>query len=167
MPRMKKLLLLIAFIAGLSKVCAQSYTYHPLKEFRGDTIAFLKHNFYDQRSYFIGKKFEVLINQYIWEMPLKDCESQGTSPYIDPKGKTYLCGAWLRSMECTPVRSDTACAVNTASIVVTFVPPYTVDDDVFCYNQPDDITPYGVANLLKDYIIKDIKIDIFDRRRKY
>ena len=97
---MKKLLLLIAFIAGLSKVCAQSYTYHPLKEFRGDTIAFLKQNFYDQRSYFIGKKFEVLINQYIWEMPLKDCESQGTSPYIDPKGKTYLCGAWLRSMEC-------------------------------------------------------------------
>ena len=88
-------------------------------------------------------------------------------PHIDPKGKTYLCGAWLRSMECTPVRSDTACAVNTASIVVTFVPPYTVDDDDFCYNQPDDITPYGVANLLKDYIIKDIKIDIFDRRRKY
>lgn len=66
---MKKLLLLIAFIAGLSKVCAQSYTYHPLKEFRGDTIAFLKQNFYDQRSYFIGKKFEVLINKIYGKCP--------------------------------------------------------------------------------------------------
>lgn len=52
---MKKLLALIVLLLGFTDTQAQNFTYRPLKEFHGDTIAFLKSNFYDQRSYFAGK----------------------------------------------------------------------------------------------------------------
>lgn len=52
---MKKLLALIVLLLGLTDTQAQNFTYRPLKEFHGDTIDFLKSNFYDQRSYFAGK----------------------------------------------------------------------------------------------------------------
>ena len=84
---------------GLAETQAQSFTYHPLKGFHGDTISFLKSNFYDQRNYFVGKKFEVLLELYMREMPLKGCYAHGTVPYSDPNNDSFICGAWLRPMD--------------------------------------------------------------------
>lgn len=39
---MKKLLALIVLLLGFADTQAQNFTYRPLKEFHGDTIAFLK-----------------------------------------------------------------------------------------------------------------------------
>lgn len=47
---MKKLLALIVLLLGLTDTQAQNFTYRPLKEFHGDTIAFLKSNFYDNAA---------------------------------------------------------------------------------------------------------------------
>lgn len=96
---MKKLFLLIFLLIGLAETQAQSFTYHPLKGFHGDTISFLKSNFYDQRNYFVGKKFEVLLELYMREMPLKGCYAHGTVPYSDPNNDSFICGAWLRPMD--------------------------------------------------------------------
>ncbi len=87
---MKKLLALIVLLLGFTDTQAQNFTYRPLKEFHGDTIAFLKSNFYDQRSYY-----------------------------------------------------------------------------AFGKSLPDKVTPYGIASLLKDFVIKDIRIDVYDRRRSH
>ena len=96
---MKKLFLLLFLLIGLAETQAQSFTYHPLKGFHGDTISFLKSNFYDQRNYFVGKKFEVLLELYMREMPLKGCYAHGTVPYSDPNNDSFICGAWLRPMD--------------------------------------------------------------------
>ncbi len=42
---MKMLFLLLFLLIGLAETQAQSFTYHPLKGFHGDTISFLKSNF--------------------------------------------------------------------------------------------------------------------------
>ncbi len=47
---MKKLLALIVLLLGFTDTQAQNFTYRPLKEFHGDTIAFLKSNFYDNAA---------------------------------------------------------------------------------------------------------------------
>ena len=96
---MKKLFLLLFLLIGLAETQAQSFTYHPLKGFHGDTISFLKSNFYDQRNYFVGKKFEVLLELYMREMPLKGCYAHGTVPYSDPNNDSFICWAWLRPMD--------------------------------------------------------------------
>lgn len=81
---MKKLLALIVLLLGLTDTQAQNFTYRPLKEFHGDTIAFLKSNFYDQRSYFAGKKFGVLLELYICEI----CHSKGAMPMAHRHSET-------------------------------------------------------------------------------
>lgn len=96
---MKMLFLLLFLLIGLAETQAQSFTYHPLKGFHGDTISFLKSIFYDQRNYFVGKKFEVLLELYMREMPLKGCYAHGTVPYSDPNNDSFICGAWLRPMD--------------------------------------------------------------------
>ncbi len=96
---MKMLFLLLFLLIGLAETQAQSFTYHPLKGFHGDTISFLKSNFYDQRNYFVGKKFEVLLELYMREMPLKGCYAHGTVRYSDPNNDSFICGAWLRPMD--------------------------------------------------------------------
>lgn len=68
---MKKLLALIVLLLGFTDTQAQNF----------NTIAFLKSNFYDQRSYFGGKKFGVLLELYMRDMPLKGCYAHGTSPF--------------------------------------------------------------------------------------
>lgn len=164
---MKKILLIAIMFMAIFQAQAQSFTYHPLKEFRGDTIAFIQKNFQEQGKYFVGKKFEVLLEQYMREMPLKDCDIWDTSAFIDPEGKSYISGAWLQPMETYFLPKDTAKAVYTVDFDVDFQPPYTNSSCEFDQSLPEDISPYGIALRLKDYIIKEIRIQVYDRRRTY
>lgn len=164
---MKKILLVVIMFMTIIQAQAQSFTYHPFKEFRGDTIAFLQKNFQEQSKYFVGKKFEVLLEQYIREMPLKDCDTWETSPYVDPQGNCYISGAWLQPMETYFLPKDTAKAVYTVDFDIDFQPPYTVLSDNFNQSLPEDISSYGIALRLRDYIIKEIRIQVYDRRRTY
>ncbi len=117
---MKKLLALIVLLLGFTDTQAQNFTYRPLKEFHGDTIAFLKSNFYDQRSYFAGKKFGVLLELYMRDMPLKGCYAHGTSPFRDPDNESYICGAWLRPMENSLLPRDASGAIYAATFDIDF-----------------------------------------------
>ena len=152
---------------GATTIKAQSFTYHSMKEFKGDTIAFLKQNFHQQRSYFVGKKFGELLELYMREMPLKGCYVHNTSPSVDPNNESYICGAWLRPMENSFLPRDTMKAVYAVTFDVDFMPPYVDSFYDFGKSLPDNISPYGIAYKLKDYIIKDIRIEAYDRRRKY
>ncbi len=164
---MKNLLLLVFMFINITQTQAQTFTYHPLKEFRGDTITFLMKNFQEQSKYFVGKKFEVLLEQYMREMPLKDCDIFDTSPFIDPQANSYISGAWLKPMDTFFLPKDSANAVYTVDFDVVFQPPYTDSSYEFDHSQPEDISPYGIAQLLKNYIIKEVRILVYDRRRKY
>ena len=117
---MKKLLALIVLLLGLTDTQAQNFTYRPLKEFHGDTIAFLKSNFYDQRSYFAGKKFGVLLELYMRDMPLKGGYAHGTSPFRDPDNESYICGAWPRPMENSLLPRDASGAIYAATFDIDF-----------------------------------------------
>ncbi len=164
---MKKILLLVIMCIGIIQTQAQTFTYHPLKEFKGDTIRFLQKNFKEQSKYFVGKKFEVLLEQYMREMPLKDCDIRETSPFIDPQANSYISGVWLKPMDKYFLPRDSAKAVYTVDFDVIFQPPYTDSSCEFDQSQPEDISPYGIAQLLKNYIIKEVRIQVWDRRRKY
>ena len=50
---------------------------------------------------------------------------------------------------------------------VDFATPYTSSYYAFGKSLPDKVTPYGIASLLKDFVIKDIRIDVYDRRRSH
>lgn len=164
---MKKLLALIVLLLGFTDTQAQNFMYRPLKEFHGDTIAFLKSNFYDQRSYFAGKKFGVLLELYMRDMPLKGCYAHGTSPFRDPDNESYICGAWLRPMENSLLPRDASGAIYAATFDIDFATPYISSYYAFGKSLPDKVTPYGIASLLKDFVIKDIRIDVYDRRRSH
>lgn len=164
---MKKILLVVIMFMTIIQAQAQSFTYHPFKEFRGDTIAFLQKNFKEQSNYFVGKKFEVLLEQYIREMPLKNCDILSTSPFVDPQANSYIKGAWLWPMETYFLPKDSANAVYSVDINIIFKPPYIVLRDDFNESLPEDISPYGIALRLREFIIKEIRIQVFDRRRTY
>ena len=100
-------------------------------------------------------------------MPLKDCDTYGTSPYTDADNKSYVRGAWLRPMDNTLLPKDTAKTVYAVDFDIVFTPPYTVSDYLFGKSLPDNVTPYGIASLLKDFVISDIRIEAYDRRRKH
>ena len=120
---MKMLFLLLFLLIGLAETQAQSFTYHPLKGFHGDTISFLKSKF------------------YLW----------GVAP---PHGQLFL-------------PKDTAVAVYAATFDIDFAAPYTSNYYAFGKSLSDKVSPYSIAYLLKDFVIKDIHIEAYDRRRKH
>ena len=89
-------------------------------------------------------------------MPLKDCDTFYTSPFVDPQANSYFSGAWLKPMDKYLLPKDTAKAVYTVDFDVDFQPPYKNSSYEFDHSQPEDISPYGIAELLKNYIIKEI-----------
>lgn len=144
---------------------AQSYNYKKLSEFKNDTIACMKYNFYDQRDYFIGKKFEKLLEVYRKELVVRDVAIIPTSPFIDPKGKCYVKATSIGAMDDAPVSPDTLHAVNTVLFWIKFKAPYTVGWSNFCQSLPEDQSEDDRANSLKDFIVDDIIVVPVDRRK--
>lgn len=62
---------------------------------------------------------------------------------------------------------DTAVAVYAATFDIDFAAPYTSNYYAFGKSLSDKVSPYSIAYLLKDFVIKDIHIEAYDRRRKH
>lgn len=161
---MKSFITLITFLFICFSANAQSYNYKKLSAFKNDTIAFMKYNFDDQRDYFIGKKFEKLLKVYRKELSIRDVAIIPTSPFIDPKGDSYVEATCLEAMDESEVSPDTAIAVMAAIFWVRFKAPYIVEYFSFCRSLPEEQTQDERANSLKDFIVDDIIISPFDRR---
>ena len=69
---------------------ATAYVYHPLSEFGTDTLRFLKTNFERKSDYFKGKPLGEVLKYYRRDLPVNVFFTNGTSPYIDPDGKSYI-----------------------------------------------------------------------------
>lgn len=161
----------IALLLGAISMAAQDtrkpshgFHYYPLKELK-DTITYLKRNFDEQRSYFKGKTFDEFWQIIRQELTPKVCSQRTTSPHIDPKGISYIFGAFVGCMDISKVSADTAETLS-AHIRMSFKPPYTVGDDLF-YRLPNNITIDGYAKLLSNFIIDDIWVFTVDRREIY
>lgn len=163
----KKLIILIICLCISFRADAQSYNYKKLSEFKNDTLSFLQYNFYEQQSYFIGRKFEKLLEVYRRELPIRNVAIIPSSPFIDPKGDSYVRATWITTMDETPVPPDTMHAVFTALFWVRFKEPYTVEYYGFCSSLPEDQTEEERANALKDFIIDYILVKPVDRRLLY
>ena len=50
---------------------------------------------------------------------------------------------------------------------IDFAAPYTSNYYAFGKSLSDKVSPYSIAYLLKDFVIKDIHIEAYDRRRKH
>ena len=101
------------------------------------------------------------------DMPLKGCYAHGTSPFRDPDNESYICGAWLRPMENSLLPRGASGAIYAATFDIDFATPYISSYYAFGKSLSDKVTPYGIASLLKDFVIKDIRIDVYDRRRSH
>lgn len=62
---------------------------------------------------------------------------------------------------------ETPLAPYAATFDIDFATPYISSYYAFGKSLPDKVTPYGIASLLKDFVIKDIRIDVYDRRRSH
>ena len=62
---------------------------------------------------------------------------------------------------------DTAVAVYAATFDIDFAALYTSNYYAFGKSLSDKVSPYSIAYLLKDFVIKDIHIEAYDRRRKH
>ena len=160
---MKRVLLSIAIIWMALPTLGQSFHYYPLKEVK-DTISYLKLNFDDQSSYFKGKTFDEFWQIIRRELSPTKCNKIETSPFIDPQGNSYVCGAFIACMDQSEVPADTS-EVRAAHINIRFKPPYNVDSHSLFYMLPDNLTIDGRAKLFMNFIIEDIWVFTIDRRR--
>jgi hypothetical protein len=71
---MKKTIILTLFLALAFTAQAQQ-DYRPWKDFDGDTLRYLKANFEENSSRYVGQPFERVINAY--ELPLRDVNLGG------------------------------------------------------------------------------------------
>ena len=160
---MKRIILLtvVSFAAIIAR--AQSFHYYPLKEV-GDTIEYLKLNFDKQADYFVGRTFDEF-----WQIIRRDIipkllNIKDTSPFVDPHGVRYVCGAYVACMDLSGVSPDTV-RTPAAHIRMYFKPPFKVNADRLFYKLPENMTVDGRAKYLADFVIDDIWVFVVDRRR--
>jgi len=85
---MKKLIISILMLAmGITN----AYSQQPgkLGTTEGDTIAYMA-TLYRRRNEFIGQPLSVFIAEYKKYLPINFMGYSGTSPWIDPKGNSYV-----------------------------------------------------------------------------
>lgn len=87
-----------------------------------------------------------------------------TSPFVDPHGVRYVCGAYVACMDLSGVSPDTD-RTPAAHIRMYFKPPFKVNADRLFYKLPENMTVDGRAKYLADFVIDDIWVFVVDRRR--
>jgi len=151
--------LLVIFSVNIK---AQNFKHYPLSEVK-DTAQYLYLNFIKQKDYFVGKPFSEIVNIYKKDLPLSDVSYSTTSPYTDPNGKEYIDGAelcWLDLPTLDYIYNKNKSYSEVTFLTVTFKPPYTIEYHTYIESLPiENLTPDDEANGLKDFIVKDIKIN--------
>ena len=135
----------------------------PLKEV-GDTIEYLKLNFDKQADYFVGRTFDEFWQIIRRDITPKLLNIKDTSPFVDPHGVRYVCGAYVACMDLSGVSPDTV-RTPAAHIRMYFKPPFKVNADRLFYKLPENMTVDGRAKYLANFVIDDIWVFVVDRRR--
>lgn len=154
---MKRILLIItALVFSLSVLSAQQ-PYRAWSTFGSDTMSYLKTNFVDNKSRYVGKKLEVLLRDY--EFPLINTPIVGTSPWIDPQGKSYVNRFCMFYLYPGDINRYMDARRPVYGLNIYFPPPYTQDqyalsNKVFDAGQSKD----KIILLIGNFIIQDIQL---------
>ena len=119
------ILWLTILLLSLQSVAQQVQPFRPLKEFRGDTVAYVKTNFFQRKTYYENKPLEVLlkdlgipIRSYITIYPFADIQHFSTImlslwPWAETAG-TVLAG---RDVPLIHVTFDQPIALDSAAVL--------------------------------------------------
>ena len=152
------LLLTFCCIVHAQQNTSTSYTYRPLSEFHLDTLRFLRTNFMEQSMHFHGKTVGEVLKYYEKDLPINIVYSDATSPYINPKGKSY--------METISISFYTYeyfySALKSSNVPIIFFKIYLakpfLDDYKFWFNMPEFETDREEAWYMKDLPVDRIEV---------
>ncbi len=151
---MKKLILIIAVVILYSNM-GQAQEYRPLAGFCKDTLAYLKTNFIDNKSRYIGQKLEKLILDY--EILLANTPPMGTNEGGGGVDPSYICGITLFYLHSIKMDQYRDAQKPFYRLRIYFAPPYCQEENpiarkmIEMRNRKNAILYY-----LKDYIIEKI-----------
>ena len=149
--------------------------YKPLKEFKGDTLAYFNYNFKEHKDFYIGKKFSVLFNDvennpkvmfsptYVKEIKRKIVK--GTYVYTEPeKYRQAFKALSLEERGRKPRYYD--------DIYVCFEEDKTIGNEVYdnCWDEKrsesknEDEFRFKMATCIFDCVIKDVDVSHTDMR---
>lgn len=149
--------------------------YKPLKEFKGDTLAYFNYNFKEHKDFYIGKKFSVLFNdvednpkvefspRYVKELKKKIVK--GTYVYTEPE-------KYRQAFKALPLEERGKKPRYYDDIYVYFEEDKTIDaeTDMACWKEKrvkskdDDEFLYKMATCILDCVIKDVDVLHLDMR---
>ncbi|MBP3467792.1 MAG: hypothetical protein J6K01_09335 [Paludibacteraceae bacterium] len=178
---MKRVIFILMFALALFscksyKPASGNPYYKPLKEFKGDTLAYFNYNFKEHKDFYIGKKFFVLFNDvennpkvtpasyYIKEIKRKIIS--GTYVYTEPE-------KYRRAFSALPLEERVKKARYYDDIYVYFDEDNTIDAEEYynvCWKEKraeskdDDDFSSKLADCIFDCVIKDIGISHTDMR---
>ena len=153
---MKKNFLIMLFVLTAQAQCLMAQAYKPLSEFSfgTDTLNYLKYNFETRKSQYIGYSLEKIINDYGLEIK--------NVSYINPpiaKPAKPLTGISISHLTLQESLRRTENKVPKIQFYIEFEPPYA---DYWVTARAAPLDERERALYVKDKIVKDIKVFIFD-----
>lgn len=153
------LLFTICCLMSYAQENATAYVYHPLSEFGTDTLRFLKTNFERKSDYFKGKPFGEVLKYYRRDLPVNIFFTNGTSPYIDPDGKSYIKSLTVAHYD--PIYYHYALKSKGTPVIefeVYISQQPRIDDYLFWRDMPDCETDDEEAEYARELIVDHIKV---------
>ena len=149
--------------------------YKPLKEFKGDTLAYFNYNFKEHKDFYIGKKFSVLFNDvennpkvvfspdYLKE--IKQEIVKGTYVYTEPE-------KYRQAFKALPLEERGKKPRYYDDIYVYFEEDKTIGDEEYhiCWKEKraeskdEDEFRSKMATCILDCVIKDVDVLHLDMR---
>ena len=121
----------------------------------GDTIAYMA-TLYRRRNEFIGQPLSVFIAEYKKHLPINFMGYDGTSPWIDPKGESYVDQIIICYHNDVQMGIRDFNRKGNYILYIEFKNPFMTYYD-FGKQFPDDMSYSDMVDMIKDkYIIKDI-----------
>ena len=142
----------------LTAHCAMAQPYKPMSQFGTDTLNYLKYNFETRKNQYIGYTLEKIINDYELEMK----KVNYVSPFISCTREDELSGINIDHISIFEWRRRWDNKTPMIEFQIDFEPPYT-NLWATSYYAPSFNTERERALYIKDKIVKDIKVYIFDR----
>lgn len=158
---MKTIVLIISIFVGI-QVFAQNGEYKSLEQCKNDTITYVKYNFKENKSRYVGKPMKFLLDEIDLEMMTNDFYTSATGPYVTADHQSKINGLFLCYLQYFEVENYETDKRLFYVVLITFqVPPYTHDDEEFWaltnkYDEDDFSWRPDFYDLFKEYVVKDI-----------
>lgn len=154
------LILLFLMLTSVEISIAQDYCSNPTEEIKGDTLTFLKDRFEVHKADFIGKPAKIVFQEFQKYLPIKFVSENATSIFIDPEGKSYLDGVSIYFHDLEFVKQQRIVTRLSVDFEDTHIEFYD-----YRHSLPDGIQDAQILPYLGNYIVKDLRVFVIDRKK--